>query len=317
MSTDARLHGFLVNAVGFVYASLGFSLSVLAAIFSLFPRPTKPPPPLPKARPGIPPNIRVPSGSRARIPPKRSFSDQSPTSPAKLLLASEKLKELTVEEKKRARSLASHRRSRSIPIITIDYFGSTETLRKKTSADFLRAEPKALPSVTEPQVSFAAAPEVPERRGRTRSRPPPPTPMPCHDKQGFSLANLKPIFTKEKPKPERRQSSPQLCSCPSLPPICHKTSGSDGTPQAHSKSVSNSKSRKTLRKMQSAPGPVQEQLTMKFDPSFRRSIEKKKSLNLRTQPYDAPYFAPPPLPINPQKLPADSVPRRIKSPTGS
>jgi len=113
----ARTHGVFIGAAGLLYASLGFSLSVLAALFGIFYPFINPPRARSShARPHLPRKPR-----RPRI--VRSFSDQTrkvtvPKPPEHLSIE----KECTLDVK------SLRRRSKTlIPIITIDHFGSTNS----------------------------------------------------------------------------------------------------------------------------------------------------------------------------------------------
>ncbi|KAF8167409.1 hypothetical protein B0H34DRAFT_792138 [Crassisporium funariophilum] len=318
---DGRSHGVFVNAAGFLYASLGFSLSVLAALFNIFHRnQVQPVPTLKKAassrkevaktdtglkkekkvsivskgHPSIPPNARC-------RPPLRTFSDQTLAQKP----APEPFPESLDPERARKRI---HRRSRSIPIITIDYFGSTDALRP-TSADFLKVEPRfQVPVQPLPRPLTFIITSPPEHEAISLPNAPKP------DRHGFRLSSLKPSWIKDKPKVERRRSSPHLDHPPPLPvALPHGRSNSDEILTVPLRKDTKLKPRKVLRRMTSAPGPVQDKL-----PSMSRSIEKKKSLNLRTQPYEAPYFCSPPLPIPVRKPSTDPDKlRRSETPKNS
>jgi len=113
-----QTHGVFVNTVGILYASLGFLLSVLAALFGIFYPFINPPPTRSShARPHLPRKLR-----RPRI--IRSFSDQT----RKATMA--KPPEHHPVEKACTQDVKSlPRRSKSlIPIITIDHFGSVNSL---------------------------------------------------------------------------------------------------------------------------------------------------------------------------------------------
>jgi len=240
----------------------------------------------------LPNQLRAPKDStfatKARHQPlriARSFSDQSPKTvkknpdsvnekrkplrtpkSASASSAEKKRTELSkgkdvgedTKPKERSSSLHSHRRSRSmVPIITIDFFGSTENLRPN-SADFLKIEPRIKGTVVplpKPLVTSPASPTSTSSNGSTST---------CHttaEKEKHTFRLFKP-WGKDKPKGvslKRSRSSPQLCHGPLLPAVaCHRQVGSDGdrtlkelpekarpqTPKTH----------KTLRKMSSAPG---------------------------------------------------------------
>ncbi|KDR85668.1 hypothetical protein GALMADRAFT_218765 [Galerina marginata CBS 339.88] len=297
MDTDTRSHGILVNAAGLLYASLGFSLSVLAALFSVFHRTNA------QNVPTIPLHTRphLPSGSRGRHL-VRSVSDKSPKA-SKLPPASSPAKpKETSSEKQRTRPHSLRRSKSMIPIITIDYFGSTDSLRSgRTSADFTA---KIEPQVAVPQPFVVPVPPTPETASSSASTS---SAASCssNERPGFRLFGLK-SWGKDKPL-QRRQSSPQLCQASSLS-LCthHKQTSSDGMLTIPVKSESKPKTRKMLRKMTSVP--VHEKFGIISDASLPRTVEKKRSLPLRTQPYDAPYFAPPPVP--PLPVAYRSPPRR-------
>jgi len=119
----ARTHGVFIYAAGLLYASLGFSLSILAALFGIF-YPFIGPPRVQSfhARPHLPRKL-----SRPRI--VRSFSDPTgkvtvPKQPEHLSIEKDDVKSL----RRRSKTL--------IPIITIDHFGSTN------SSGYLNLSPK-------------------------------------------------------------------------------------------------------------------------------------------------------------------------------
>jgi len=311
---DARTHGVLVNAAGFLYASLGFSLSVLAALLGLFHRSDiKPKPPSPRklAKPHLHPTLSrsQPSSRPQRMPLRRSFSEQSPKSPVPISFSTPKLIESSQEGTMRRKMLASHRRSRSIPIITIDFYDSIDNLRQvpveNANSSLIDAP---LPPLPKPKrLTFVVT--APERDVR------PAPAVESTERPVFRLANLW-IKDKEKDRPRvsRRGSAPQLRTgrlpkspAPTFvrPKTTHKASSSDETLSDSQKCSSKLKRRKPIRKVPSVPGSVEEKLATKFD-SFTRTIEKKKSLPLRTQPYEAPFFCPPPLPISSSSKPSSS-----------
>ncbi|KAF8807929.1 hypothetical protein BYT27DRAFT_7190021 [Phlegmacium glaucopus] len=110
-----------INTVGLLYASLGFSLSVLAALFGIFNPFINPPRARSfHSRPHLPRKLRGPRTVR-------SFSDQSKK------VTVHRPEHLSVERECTHDNVkALRRRSKSlIPVITIDHFGSTN------SPDFL------------------------------------------------------------------------------------------------------------------------------------------------------------------------------------
>jgi len=289
---DTRSHNVLVNTAGFLYASLGFSLSVLAALFSIFQRPNRPnkvpsPTPLLPAKPKLPSNVR---GRRI----VRSFSDQSIKSPTPRPLPA-KLREPSSE--KRIIS-SSHRRSRSlIPIIKIDHFDNIEP---RVSGP-INTLPKPY--------HFTISPDdpAPSSESSTSSMG-----AGVGDRPPFRLFSLR-SWGKDRPKVGGRSSSAQLGQPPLVHltgfPVSHKKSDSDGKRKVclRSRVESEPKTRKTLRKATSACN-VREKVVVQFDlpPPVLHSVEKKRSQTLRTQPYEAPYFLTPPVPMPIRKSPSRS-----------
>ncbi|KAF8910077.1 hypothetical protein CPB84DRAFT_1842736 [Gymnopilus junonius] len=311
---DTRSQGVFVNAAGLLYASIGFSLSVLAALINLLHRPKAQDAPIVSTYTRAVPSLS-PRGRRIL----RSVSDESSKTPLRISkqapkpLPSARRDEASrpkepSSEKKVISSRHVHRRSKSmasIPIITIDYFGSTDTLNALRSAGLPKTVPQILEATAElsgplprPTINDVASSSTSSTFNQTTAH--------CGDDQpapGFRLFGIKP-WGKERSKGlERRQSSPQLCRSSSLPrSSCHKQTSSDGMLRSPTKNEKKTKARKPLRKMPSAPAQGKEKIGMKFDVSFRHG-EKKRSKTLRTQPYDAPYFALPPVPPVPP-LPA-------------
>lgn len=210
-----------------------------------------------------------------------------------------------------------HRRSKSmanIPIITIDYFGSTDTFNTRRLAGIPKTEPRIPEPVAGPLKPFPLPTNIPSSHTSSTCD----STANCGNDQaapGFRLFGLKPWGKERSKRLERCQSSPQLCRSASLPqPSCHKQSSSDGVLTSPTKNEEKTKPPKPLRKMPSVPVQGKEsedihlpsfigrtftvyhsEIGFKFDVSFRHA-EKKRSQTLRTQPYDAPYFALPPVP---------------------
>ena len=139
---------------------------------------------------------------------------------------------------------------------------------------------------------------------------PPPlsqTPCPPERRQKFRLGKLKPTWG------EKRPNKPTIHRCCSSPVL---TSPVDPlSPNKKKPSLLVKKSSKNLRKTASVPSGlgnffvanvlnntvlIHRLLVGPSPPS--RPLEKKKSQPLRTQPYEAPYFFPPPMPI--EKIPS-------------
>ncbi|KAF9567837.1 hypothetical protein CPC08DRAFT_521130 [Agrocybe pediades] len=354
MEVEHRSQGVMVNALGFLYASLGFSLSVLGALLNaIYKGGTISPdmPPLPGNELRVRKNSKVRAGRSLHA--QRSFSDQSSTAKKASTIVSEKRKpsgasasnrsspagrekrksaeKESKEKGARSSSMHSHRRSRSmIPTITIDYFGSTESLRRN-SIDSLKTDVRLASAVHVPQKphilpTHASSPDIPiittalpDLMDKHISPPNSTTTTSSftsnssngerdREKHTFRLLNIK-QWGKDKPKGglSRTRSSPQLCHAPILPAaLCHKQAGSDGgetlknlpakinpeTPKPH----------KTLRKMSSAPGREKTASPKSAGTTPSRGTEKKRSQTLRTHPYEAPYFAPPPVPPLPRNI---------------
>ena len=289
----------------------------------------------------VPTHTRVkPSSARGRQL-LRSVSDKSAKSPLRTPKFGQKtlsprisqelkkpgVKEPSSEKKICKPSRHLHRRSKSmanIPIITIDYFGSTETLNGRRSAEVVKKVPP-IPEVVheppkpapEPQEVLPVSADPPSSDLKSPdSTLPSSTGAECDNNQAapsFRLFGLKPWGKEKSKRLERCKSSPQLCRSQSLPRSpSHKQSSSDSSVTSPTKDETKPKSRKSLRKIPSVPAQGKEsefnhfgagirladqclEVGIKFDVTFRHA-EKKRSQTLRTQPYDAPYFALPPVP---------------------
>ena len=154
--------------------------SVFSSLLNLFGSRQAPKFPLPKPR--LPPLV---PRSRPIARTLRSCSDKPSTAPL--------VSKFMLEDNQRSRQTFAHRRSRSIPLITLDYFGSTEKLHKVRHVEFDE----------EPRSSLKA---LPIRKPLTFVIPPPPererVEYPCStvydsEKSTSRLANL---FSKEKKK---------------------------------------------------------------------------------------------------------------------
>jgi len=278
------IHNILLNVAVCLYAVLGFSLSVLTSLLGLLSA-RQPPklmniPPKPHLQPLVPRNRPVPRTLR-------SCSDKPSTTakPAAPILD---------DKQRRRKMLASHRRSRSIPLITLDYFGSAVGGTEVENALPVR---KPLTFVIPPPPGRER--EYPRSAGYDT------------EKSGFRLANL--FSTERKREKEKMQKIRERR--PSLPPaLVPQLEGPAKQPQASRKRRKSEVSKTPLlgqgnvvrpqvRRVSSAP--TEERLTMKFDLTFSRTVEKKKSGTLRTQPYEAPFFCPPP--VQPTRLKSQST----------
>lgn len=223
--------------------------SVLTALFSLFQRRNSPsnitlPIQLLPTKPNLPPNAR---GRRI----VRSFSDQSVGAPKPTPTPLAKLRESSNEERK---IISSHRRSRSlIPIIKIDHFDNIETPRQ-LPAGLLKMEPPISESINplpRPQhfTIYSDGSLANSSAGNVV--------IGVGDRPAFRLFNPK-SWGKDRPKVERRCSSPQLCrqSLPLLTkcPASHKRNDSDGKLKGCSSSKGETKptTRKVVRKAKSS-----------------------------------------------------------------
>jgi len=239
-----------------------------------------------------------------------------------------KLRETPTEKRK---IISSHRRSRSlIPIIKIDHFDSIETPRQ-LSAELLKMEPRISESINplpRPyRFTICLDDSLPNSGGSTGNMG-----VGVGDRPGFRLFNPK-SWGKDRPKVERRSSSPQLCQLP-LPPLIgsaapHKQSNSCGKFKACSSSKGEAKpiTRKVIRKAKSSYNVRESEYLVSIfskgynkafgfeghnanaepPPPVPRNVEKKRSQTLRTQPYEAPYFCTPPMPTPVRKSPRSNL----------
>jgi hypothetical protein len=214
--------------------------SVLASIFGVFG--TKQPMPVHTSiqtkrnittKPRLQPPGRLPS-RRPSNPPFRTFS--SPTTPMNVP-DKEVGKPLLDEKQQRRRMLASHRRSRSIPLITLDYFGSTDDLLEYKNKE--NSQHHTLP-VRKPLTFVIPPPPHRERSSRL------PETGSDSETLGSRLANF---FSKE--KEERHKGKERR---PLLSPV-----------PASRDDAGRRRPRKPMRRISSAPGLTEESLS--FYPS--------------------------------------------------
>jgi len=238
-----------------------------------------------------------------------------------------KLRDTPAEKRK---IISSHRRSRSlIPIIKIDHFDNIETPRR-LSAELLKIEPRISESInplpTPYHFTICLDGSLPKSGGSTGNMV-----VGVGDRPGFRLFNPK-SWGKDRPKVERRSSSPQLCQLPLATltgsAASHKQSNSSGKFKACSSSKGETKSvtRKVIRKAKSSYNVRDSEylistlskcyiMTSGFEgnanaeppPPVPRNVEKKRSQTLRTQPYEAPYFCTPPMPMPVRKSPRSNL----------
>ncbi|PPQ77045.1 hypothetical protein CVT25_014862 [Psilocybe cyanescens] len=333
---DTRSHGLLVNAAGFLYATLGFSLSVLAALISaIYPSKVHYVGSIPFHTQAALPN--PPRGRR----PVGTSSDQQVKAgkgPAPLPAVVPEMQQISSHKTvRRSVSAQELRHSKSmVPVITIDYFGSAESPRRASAGPVMIDSPSIANPVTilpehipfvispppSPPTAISSLPASPPAATCFIPSSPPATISSIStdastksDRSGFRLFHIK-HWGKDKQKTTspsllRRQSSPHLCPTRMMG---HKHTNSDGILPTAVKNEPKSKSRKMLRKMPSVPAHEK----VPTSPPPRKS-EKKRSQTLRTHPYDAPYFAPPPVPPLPAYRPQsreDTI-RQFRDPSSS
>lgn len=136
----------------------------------------------------------------------RSCSDK----PSTAILATNPPEPTLDDSQRRRKMLASHRRSRSIPLITLDYFGSTENLHKITHDD---SDVQLGPLPVRKPLTFV----IPPPPGRDPVQPPTPWSAGYDtEKSGFRLANL---FSKEKKKEKEKMRKVGESRPPSPQPL--------------------------------------------------------------------------------------------------
>jgi hypothetical protein len=203
------------------------------------------PPPKPHLQPLV-------SRNRPITRTLRSCSDKPSTA-----LVAKPVEPTTDDVQRRRKMLAAHRRSRSIPLITLDYFGSTENLHQTPHGDSDLETFGSLP-VRKP-LTFV----IPPPPGRERVEQPWSADYDT-EKSGFRLANL---FSKEKKrdkekmrkvkegKPPSPPASPQPLQDSATQPHCpRKRRKSDVSKLSlHSKEGQEKLVRPPVRRISSAP----------------------------------------------------------------
>lgn len=245
---DFRSQGVAVNAVGFLYASVGFFLSVLGAILNAFYRHRVPP--LAAAKN---------SHRKGHLDPSLPRRNRPPCTEAEPALHSQSI----------------------VPDITLDQHLDHQSSTTTTTTFLLISSSQSTTDY-----------------GSTQRPSSPPSSNDLRrlvdvdgSRVGFRMSNLKPPWAKEKPRISRSRSSPQLSdqlSPPSSRQKEPKVKKSKRGPESLE-----GKPEKALRKVCSTPDPGGE-ITMK---AFSRNAVKKRTETLRTQPYEAPYFCAPPIPL--------------------
>jgi len=141
-------------------------------------------------------------------------------------------------------------------------------------------------------LSKSESPRDPSRPDYSTTSPPTTSRTPSENRHKFRLGKFKPTWGEK--RPDNQPTIHRCCSSPVL-----TTPVDPLSPTKKKSCLLGKKSSKNLRKIASVPS--------EFGPT-NRPLEKKKSQPLRTQPYEAPYFFPPPMPI--EKLPSRGKLRR-------
>jgi len=285
------VHRMVVSTAGFLFASVGFSLSVLAVLFALF--------------------ISV------------FFADSTkpPASVAGML------------EKRRARQFPisvrhSEISSTSSLAPTPKHQGKAPNVTVVANHDCIRSSPSPppppppptrhtkdnlLPSLTRKPTTVTFVQDLhttslPTSSSRTVNAMSPERilipPEFEEGRLGFKFSNLKPLWGEKRPKQQlyRVLSSPHLTTNPPLPVQAR------GEPPKHS--ALGKKRSKPLRPEAGNTSTARSVSCPTVVAAENKRVEKKKSQTLRTQPYEAPYFFPPPVPPIPN---TEAVNRRNPS----
>ncbi|KXN88888.1 hypothetical protein AN958_06758 [Leucoagaricus sp. SymC.cos] len=310
---DCQANGCFAGVVGFIYAGMGFGLSILTCIFwaalrRFLPDIAENPAPVPKISHGRR-VIRVTTQrSDLKSRQSRSHSKQlglRPPVPATLKKASETIgagastpalhPPTNNAQIRRAASLESLGRRHSLvlvaPVITINHVDCVDNMSIKAPTITIHPNKHSEESLikSKPRSFTMAHPPSLLDLPRHRSSPPPET-----NRAGtaFRLVNLKPPWGIEKPKIHRSVSSPHLVEFMQKKGILERSQEKD-------QPVLSGKSCKRLLKQEKRPSSASSQnsSSSKFFSSLPKNVEKKRSQALRTQPYNAPYFVPPPVSV--------------------
>ncbi|KAF8079009.1 hypothetical protein FPV67DRAFT_1690750 [Lyophyllum atratum] len=278
---EARAHRVVVSTAGFLFASVGFSLSVLAILFALltpilFAESTKPSPSV----------VATLEKRRARQVPVSVKPSSEISSTPSLAPSTPGQREAIPDV-----AITTHNDVRSPPSPSGRVTLPPSLKRKPTTITFVQdLHMTSLPASSSKAANPICSERVliPSELEEIRSG------------SGFKLSNLKPSWAEKRPKLYRAVSSPHLTSSPPLPLPARD--------EPRKPSPLGKKRSKPLRKdimddttARSASCPV---VTI----AEKKPVEKKKSQTLRTQPYEAPYFFPPPVP----SIPASEALRRRK-----
>ncbi|GLB35790.1 putative histone deacetylase (HDAC) interacting [Lyophyllum shimeji] len=288
---EARVRRALVSTAGFLFASVGFSLSVVSVLFALLISPfadsTRPPPSV----------ATTLEKRRARQSPGSDRLRSEVSSTSSLAPSTSKQTE-TVPNVAIGVNDDHIKASPSTPAPS-DTRHTDDTLRpslkrKPTAITFVQdLHTTSLPTSSS-RPSHGASPErilIPSESEEGRS-------------SGFKFSNLKPLWGEKRPKQrlQHASSSPHLTSKPPLPA---PTSDGPRKPPPLGKKRS-----KPLRNETGDPATPRSASCPTTEVAENKQVEKKKSQTLRTQPYEAPYFFPPPVPPIPH---TEAIKRRTPS----
>ncbi|KAF5385001.1 hypothetical protein D9615_001215 [Tricholomella constricta] len=272
---DTRVRRAVVSTAGFLFAFVGFSLSVLAILFAmltptLFAEAIKPPASAVETL-----ERRRARQSHVAVKPSSENLSPPPLLPS-TLRKTEVIPKVTT---------ANHDQQRTLPLpppqstYPIEDILLPSLKRKPTAITF--AQDIGLASLPASS-SKNANPTLPERVL---------IPSECEDgRAGFKLSNLKPLWGEKQPKLSRCVSSPHLASKAPL-----SMPAREG-PRKPCKPSSLGKKRSKPLSKETEDLPTSRSVSCPVAPADKKPMEKKKSLILRTQPYEAPYFFPHPIP---------------------
>lgn len=299
-----------VGIAGFIYGSIGYGLSILTCIFGtaihrFFPKlAARPALKLPKISPG-----RTTQGLKPRQSRSCSKAGAMRRSAPVIHKASQTLDSRVSASKpsvdnaqlRRVSSLESLDRRRSFvlvaPVITINHVDRVDNMSIKAPTVTIHPSPDRISEDNDNinyklKRSFTLA-HPPSLPNLPRRRPSPPADSANRSASTFRLNDLKRSWGSEKPKIYRSASSPHLMEF-AQQDRCDLKDHS----QNKVRPVLSGKSNKKSLKQDKRPSTAHSQFSSsRFFASFPKNIEKKRSQTIsRTQPYDAPYFVPPPVP---------------------
>ncbi|RDB28471.1 hypothetical protein Hypma_015925 [Hypsizygus marmoreus] len=267
------VHPVIAGAAGFVYASIGFSLSVLAILLGLLTPARFTPPPFEGSKPPALSNLSEKRRGRALYTNSKDSSDASISSSApstpKDLETYPSVAIVSSTNTPLPRSPSPYQR-----VEHADDPSFPKSNRKPTTVTFIED------SLKSPSASTRTAKPLPSER----------ICLPSEDGQnGFKISSLKPPWGDKRRKIYRCVSSPHLTTAnPPIPSPVTLEEEQKLPPLLKKKS-------KTLRKAPSHPSTPRSASC----PTIALVEKKQRPPALRTQPYEAPYFFPPPIPNSP------------------